>query len=335
MSNPQTNSDGENRHRKPFKKIAMTFVRWGIILLVMVWVIREVVTTGRDVANYQWTLHIGWMLVAVISYLIGYLPAGIYWHIVLRKLGQKPTLYRSLRAYYIGHLGKYIPGKAMVVAIRAGLVRDESVKTSVAVVCVFLETLTMMAVGAMISAILLIIFFHDQTRLMLVAVGLMIVSGLPVTPFFFRKLVRIAGLVKTDEETLLVLNKFDAKLLLCGIGLMVVTWFFLGVSLCTTICGVGISLGDSWFVVVQHLPRFITASALSTVAGFLSMIPGGFGVREMILYELMQRYFNTTALPTGLSPRAAGLVVASVTRLVSILSELVLSIILYAIRSKK
>jgi uncharacterized membrane protein YbhN (UPF0104 family) len=334
LSNPQTNSDGENRNRKPFKKVAMTFVRWGIILLVMIWVIREVVLTGRDVANYQWKLHIGWASAAVISYLVGYLPAGIYWHIILRKLGQKPTLYRSLRAYYIGHLGKYIPGKAMVVALRAGLIRDESVKTSVAVVCVFLETLTMMAVGAMISAIFLIIFFHDQIQLMLVAFGLMAVSGLPVVPFFFRKLVRIAGLVKTDEETLLALNHFDAKLLFCGIGLMTVAWFFLGVSLCTTICGVGISIGDSWFVVLRRLPRFITASALSTVAGFLSMIPGGFGVRELVLFELMQPYFNDAALPTGLTPRAAGLVVAGVTRLVSIVSELALSIILYLIRSK-
>jgi uncharacterized membrane protein YbhN (UPF0104 family) len=313
----------------------MTFVRWGIILLVMIWVIREVIITGRDVANYQWKLHIGWMSVAVISYLFGYLPAGIYWHIILRKLGQQPTLYRSLRAYYIGHLGKYIPGKAMVVAIRAGLVRDESVKTSIAVICVFLETLTMMAVGAMISAILLIVFFHDQTKLMLIAVGLMIISGLPVVPFFFRKLVRTAGLAKMDEETFLILNHFDAKLLFCGMGLMVITWFFLGMSLCTTICGVGISVGDSWFVVLQHLPRFITASALSTVAGFLSMIPGGFGVREMVLYELMQRYFQVAALPNGLTPRAAGLVVAGVTRLVSILSELALSVVLYLIRSKK
>ena len=318
--------------KKSRRKLVFAVVKWAIVVLVLVWVVREIIATSGEIAQHHWELRPGWILLAVVCYLLGYLPAGVYWHIILRKLGQNPTFYESLRAYYIGHLGKYMPGKAMVVAIRAGLIRGERVKTLVAIGSVFLETLTMMAAGAMISAVLLFVFFQEQKLLMLVAIGLMIVSGLPVIPFFFRKIVRIAGSIKGDEEMNRALSRFDTKTLLCGWGLMAVAWLFLGLSLCAAINGVGIETGE----VLRHLPRFVAASALSTVAGFLSMIPGGLGVREMVLTELMNRYFETAAtLPGGLDPRVAAVVVAGGARLISLVSELVVSVLLYIARPKR
>ena len=317
--------------KKSRKKLVFGIVKWLIVALVVAWAVREIVNTSGEIAQHHWQLRPGWILLAVISYLLGYLPAGVYWHIILRKLGQSPTFYESIRAYYIGHLGKYVPGKAMVVVIRAGLVRSDRVKTSVAVGSVFLETLTMMAVGAMISAVLLFVFFREQTVLMFVALGLMLVSGLPVIPFFFRKIVKIAGAVKGDDEMNRDLSRFDMKTLLCGWGLMAVAWLFIGLSLCATINGVGIETGD----LLRHLPRFVAASALSTVAGFLSMIPGGLGVREIVLTELMYRYFEIIALPEGLPPRAASVVVAGVARLISLMSELTVSTLLYIAKPRK
>ena len=317
--------------KKTRKKLVFAVIKWLIAGLVVIWVIREIIETGSEIVQFDWQLRPGWVLLAIACYLLGYLPAGVYWHIILRKLGQYPTFYESIRAYYIGHLGKYIPGKAMVVAIRAGLVRGQHVKTSVAVGSVFLETLTMMAVGAMISAVLLFVFFREQTFLMFVALGLMVVSGLPVIPFFFRKIVKIAGAVKGDDEMNRALSRFDTKTLLCGWGLMAVAWLFIGLSLCAAIKSVGIETGD----LLQHLPRFVAASALSTVAGFLSMLPGGLGVREMVLTELMHRYFEAIVLPEGLTARAAGLVVAGVARLVSLVSELAVSIVLYLAKPRK
>jgi len=310
------------------KKLVLGIVKWLIVVLVVAWIVWKIVQSGQDLAQHRWQPKPGWILLAVVCYLIGYFPAGIYWHFILRKLGQQPTFYETIRAYYIGHLGKYIPGKAMVVAIRAALVRSDRVKTSVAVAGVFLETLTMMAVGAMISAILLFVFFREQTVLVLVALGLMIVSGLPVVPFFFRKIVKLAGAVKNDDEMNQALNRFNTKTLLCGWGLMAVVWLFLGLSLAATINGVGIVTGD----LLLHLPRFVSAAALSTVAGVLSMIPGGLGVREMVLSELMNRYFEVIILPEGLTASAAGIVVACVARLISLVSELAVSVVLYLLK---
>jgi len=332
---------GETTMKKFRKKQVLVVIKWLIVVLVVAWVVREIVKTSDVLSQYHWQPQPGWILLAVTCYLIGYLPAGIYWHFILRKLDQQPTFYETIRAYYIGHLGKYIPGKAMVVAIRAALVRSDRVKTSVAVVGVFLETLTMMAVGAMISAILLFVFFREQTVLMLVALGLMIASGLPVVPFFFRKIVKLAGAVKGDDGMNRALHRFNTKTLLCGWGLMAVAWLCLGLSLAATINGVGIATDG----LLQHLPRFVAAAALSTVAGFLSMIPGGLGVREWVIFTLMYRYFtDVVGLPeesvlqpdatVALTASAAGLVVAGVARLISLVSELAVSVVLYLLKPR-
>ena len=64
----------------------------------------------------------------------------------------------------------------------------------------------------------------------------------------------------------------------------------------------------------------MTASVcLAVVAGFLSLIPGGLGVRELVLDELMAEPFG----------RTVALVSAVLLRLVWLMTELAISGILY------
>src|SRR5262249_43939437 len=61
-------------------------------------------------------------------------------------------LARALRAYLVSHLGKYVPGKAMVVVVRAGMVVPFGARGSTAAIATFYETLVMMAAGGLIAA---------------------------------------------------------------------------------------------------------------------------------------------------------------------------------------
>ena len=58
----------------------------------------------------------------------------------------------ALRAYLVSHLGKYVPGKAMVVVVRAGMVVPFGARASTAAIATFYETLVMMAAGGLIAA---------------------------------------------------------------------------------------------------------------------------------------------------------------------------------------
>ena len=58
----------------------------------------------------------------------------------------------ALRAYVVSHLGKYVPGKAMVVVVRAGMVVPFGARASTAAIATFYETLVMMAAGGLVAA---------------------------------------------------------------------------------------------------------------------------------------------------------------------------------------
>ena len=64
----------------------------------------------------------GWLFSPGLLYALG-MRQGLFWHRTLRSLGQPVTLGDTLRAFFIGHLGKYVPGKAMVIVLRSGLLR--------------------------------------------------------------------------------------------------------------------------------------------------------------------------------------------------------------------
>ena len=122
------------------------------IVALVLWFIRgRIIEWWDQLGQHRFHLEYGWLAASGGLYLLGSLLCGLFWHRTLRALGQEVSLGRALRAYYIGHLGKYVPGKAMVVILRAGLIRGPGVEASLAVVSVFFETLTMMSVGAMLG----------------------------------------------------------------------------------------------------------------------------------------------------------------------------------------
>ena len=75
----------------------------------------------------QWTCGSatdGWVVLSGgCLYLAGWRSRPCYWQRLLAGSGQQPTAAATVRAYYIGHLGKYLPGKAWALFLRAGLVR--------------------------------------------------------------------------------------------------------------------------------------------------------------------------------------------------------------------
>ena len=54
---------------------------------------------------------------------VGLVPMAWFWHRTLAALGQPAPWRATLRAYFLGHLGKYVPGKAMAVILRVAAVR--------------------------------------------------------------------------------------------------------------------------------------------------------------------------------------------------------------------
>ena len=288
-----------------------------LVILLVVWFVRKTLQEGwRELQQGHWQLEWGWLALSGGVYLAGLIGPAFFWHHVLHRLGQKPRLADSLRAYYISHLGKYVPGKAMVIVLRAGLISSQQVHLGLAAVSTFIETLTMMAVGAFIALAILLAQFRDHPWLMLLSLGLMVVSGLPTLPSVVRLALRWLRWPGNGGTILETADRYRLPTMLLGWAYMAVCWLVLGLSLGCCLAGMGVQVHwanmDQWAL-------WTATAALAVVAGFVSLVPGGLMVREAVLLSLLAPQVGN----------AVALASAVLLRLVWLVAELAISAILY------
>jgi len=303
---------------KPALKLALlAAVAWGLH--------RTVMTAWEQLEARHWSpssLRPGWLVVAGALYFLGQLFPGCFWRQLIGELGPRPRRGEALRAYYIGHLGKYVPGKATVILIRAGLIRGSGASATAATLAVFYETLSTLAVGAGLAAAILIVRFPDRIWLILSAVGLAAVVGGPTLPFVFRRLVKITGVGRLNPSVAKEAGRLGYRTL--GLAWLTLPWAWLlmGGSLWATLAAGGY---DSPLRIGDQLAICIAATAIATVAGFLSFLPGGLGVREAALFELLIPWFGADA----------ALVSTVLSRVVWLVAELLFSGILYPLGPRR
>jgi glycosyltransferase 2 family protein len=293
------------------KLCLVVLVAWGIH--------RTALSAWETLQQQHWNptqLRPPWLVLAAGLSGLGMLPPGLFWHRVLRLLGQPARRGEALRAYYIGHLGKYVPGKAMVVVLRAGLLRAGGTTATAATVAVFYETLTTMAAGMLWTLAILALRFPTYGRLILTAAGLLAVVGLPTVPGIFRRLVRMSGAGRLDPAAAERLDQLGFGTVGAAWVVLGAAWMLQGAGLWATLAAGGYVSSLTWF---DQVLICTAAMALAVVAGFLSFVPGGFVVREALLLELLSPWFG----------QAGALVAALVVRLVGIASELVVAGVLW------
>ena len=295
--------------------------RW-LILAVKLLVVAVLLWFVRGKIEESWTrfrekpppMHFEWIALSAVLYIASLLPEGLFWNWALRSLGQRVGLFETLRAYYIGHLGKYVPGKAMVVVLRTGLIHSRHVDTGIAVASVFLETLTMMAVGACIAVPALAVWFFHDWRFLAVAIVMAVAAGLPTLPPVFSRLAKLLGVGRSSPGVAEKLAGFKYPTLAAGWVIMVLGWIVMGASLWAMLHGLSYDADwrGSWY-------RYTAIVASAVVGGFASMIPGGFGAREAVFTGLLGPLIGTDA----------AMIVAVGLRLLWLVAELVISVILY------
>lgn len=303
--------------------LAKTLFRVIVLTLVTIGIWQSVVKAGADLEARGFELADVlpmWLVAAAVAYVAGLLPCWWFWHSTLKAMGQHPRWRASLRAFYIGHLGKYFPGKALVVVLRTSMIRGRRVDTTVAATSIFIETLTMMAVGAFVAALVLSIMFREHRSMQLLAVGLMLAAGVPTLPPIFRRLVRLMRVGKLNPHIDSALAGLDFRLMGFGWIIIAAGWCLLGFSLWATLRSIPQTTIN--VVTAADWPLITATAALAMVAGFLSLLPGGLGVREFVVMTLL-------AEPYG--PGAAA-IAALLLRLVWLVAELLTAAVLYPLK---
>ena len=302
------------------KKYLALLLKILILLVVFGAVGWKLYESWDRIQDVHWEPNYLLLVFSGICYAVAYVPAAIYWRYVMQTLGQKPGRYETFRAYYIGHLGKYVPGKAMVMIIRAGLLNHERTRISTAAAGVFVETMTMMAVGAFVAAFTMLLWFRHIEHgnwITLLALGTMVCTVLPILPPVFH------FATKKLKKFQIELKRLQFRTLAVGWTLNIPVWVMLGFSLWLTALGFGMKSES----LLSELPFFTFAISGAIVFGFASMLPGGFGAREIALAFILVPFFTTH--PIGdIEPSVIAIVIVAIHRVVSILAELTISALL-------
>ena len=309
------------------RRILFRLLRWGITLAVLGAVLlaargsidawrRESDASRIGLKDIRWD-WIGW---SALAYAVSLFPSGLVLAQALRGLRQRVSLPLVTAAQLIGHLGKYVPGKAMVVVLRAAVLNRGPFRVSarVATAAVVIETASLVAVGSVLSLALVVVL--DTPSWLRWGTALLAAGGLvgtlpPVLRMVFSRrwgLVPAVGpdTIPGNSPAAEVVDRLPdvqnpsgrkglAARLVQPIPLdwtakeMAESWLWCTISWVFT----GLSMTA---IVLALIPRPLptdpwsltlissAAAMLAFVAGFLSLLPGGALVRELVLATLLQ-----------------------------------------------
>lgn len=237
-------------------------------------------------ANLRWDL----ICLACLLYALGLMAPGLVLQGALRSLGESAWMTTTLAAQLIGHAGKYVPGKAIVIVLRVAALSSDNVRPVQATICVFMETLLMMAVGAALAGVV-ICQLPVPSWMVWSAIGVAIAASIPTFPPI---LARVAARVSKIDIGELQSNGQAASstyFFVNGWFWSLVAWIFIGSAFTALVLAIPTaselpSMGMLWAVSTASI-------ALAVVIGFASLLPGGIGVRELAL---------TTVLATSVGP---------------------------------
>jgi uncharacterized membrane protein YbhN (UPF0104 family) len=208
-------------------------------------------------------------------------------------MDQRAPLLATSWAYFYGNLGKYFPGKAMVIILRLGALKDYDFKKMATAITIFMETLTMMAVGGALAATCLIVLNLDW-KLTLLAVGLLFSMLLPTLPPVLRMIISKLQRGVSSETLREWTSRIHVGLVLQGWVAMTITWLLFGLSLLCILRGLPVAepMEIDW---LRLMLSALGACALAVVLGFVSLLPGGAGVREVVLSTILAPVVGPTA----------------------------------------
>lgn len=275
------------------------WVKWTLCLAVVVFVVRRAsrywAEDGASLA--QLSLDWRWLVSAIITYLAGWLPSVWFWQRMMERMGATLRYRDTARAYFCGHLGKYVPGKATVLVIRSALIRERGFAAAPAALTVTYETLAMMGSGCAVAAALApelipqdrldafpawVMALLSPPWVPAVLVLLSTAAVLPLISIVFTQIAR-----RMTPAELLVAGRtprIDSLLLASGLAAFVASWMLHGLSLGCTLRAVGATE-----TTLADWPAWSGAVSFSTAIGFAVLFaPGGIGVREGLMIEALR-----------------------------------------------
>ncbi len=305
---------------QPTKQLSFRkFLAWAqllVMVLVAIGLVWAIFQAAKQLAQQPlaWRDFHWWKLgLAIPVSATAVLLGGVMWRVTLSQMGITAGWNLALRAYSASQLGKYVPGKAMVLVVRVAVLQLRAAGMAIGVASCFVETLFWLLVGAEWACVALLVFFPQESLLVALTAACVLLAGFVGSPPILSWLTsRAAGRLPGGWLSPTAPSFSWSYFFVMHVGFSV-AWL--------------LQAGGMWLVMSAVAPGDLTrldialalaAVTTATIVGFLSMLPGGLGARELVFIPLLATRFT---LPHALT-------IAIFVRLISITGELVLTAIM-------
>lgn len=279
---------------------------WLIGLAGMGFVLRLFWTQRDQLADTLRRATPAWLLVGLVVAMLGMGVIAWVWRLLVIRLGSDLPVVQALRGFFVGQLGKYVPGGVWVIVGQGEGARREGVSGPVAYMATGLASVTAYVAAGLVAAATLVTAgsllgpLDDGVTWLVIGVAAVGPIGLlGLHPAVLGGLVELARRVTKRPLELEVLPwRTSAGL----VARQLATWLLVGAATWLTVVALG---GDLPF------DQVLLATCVSWTAGFLFLpVPGGIGVREAAFVAVL-----------GGTPLAATVALAA--RLLFVLADLV------------
>jgi glycosyltransferase 2 family protein len=273
-----------------------------VALLGIVFVVRELAANRAEVSAAAGGAEPMALAAALLIGLVSMASIGLAWRHCLAELGAHLPVRATLRRYFVGQLGKYVPGGIWPVVGRAEMARRGGVSATVAYSStLFSLALTYLAAILTSAAALLSGAAGDSGVAWQPVVALLPVGVLALHPWTVHRVLEfLPRITRRDLAIPVPAWATSIKLLVFHVP----AW--LGISAATWLVADALDSGS------PNLRNIVFATTLSWVVGFLAIgVPGGIGVREAVF----------VAAATSLSTSGVAAAVALVARFIFVLVD--------------
>jgi glycosyltransferase 2 family protein len=277
----------------------IAIVRIVVAVAVVVALVWGVARNWTEISEDLQRVSLGALLLSFVPAAVGTWLTMVGWRVVLADLGSPLHLAPAAGVWFVGQLGKYLPGSVWTVLVQADMASHLHVprrRTGVAsLVTIGLSVLTGLLVGA--PSIPLLLQRPDSSALVWVLLGIPLLAVLCWPPLLGRIIGQGLRLMRQQPLE----KSLSGRAVLVAVLVFCAAWLCFGVHILVLANAVGAEPSST--LTVAGLTGFGLSGALSMVTVIL---PAGLGAREGLL----------TLILASAMPVSAGTAVAIVSRFV-------------------
>jgi glycosyltransferase 2 family protein len=260
-------------------KLAVKFL---VVAAILFFILHTLVRGLAELRQYDLHFNGFLLLFSLPVFLLSYaVPTGVWlWLLKCQRCGPIPFV-EAYRIWFYSFMGRYVPGKVTLVAVRAEMAYERGIPRLVTTSVAFVEV-----VFSTFSAILLSLPIQFSSYRQFLLPTFIFLGGAMLGLLLMQR-ERFVSFVKQHVPGLKRLQPLylPPRLVLGGLLLYTAYWILAGVAL-------GFFLASFLQIDLRSLFLIIPSFALACVGGMLALLmPSGIGVRELIFATLLQLVF--------------------------------------------